>query len=296
LPCFFLRFSPLPAGGGRERGEGPGVRCLLRYSQPVDPYVGVSGFTADWQVSDLLRSVPDRVAGRRIMIGVLVSERTLHGRAEPRGANRLPAVDQIAGIFADHPLALNAIHLYAPGEAPLAASLRAVTELAGPRLHALQLNAAWPPPAALRAYREEVSSVGLVLQIGKAAIAAVKGSPESLARRLTDYAGLADAILLDPSGGRGIPFDTGMAGTFLEAIRAAHPGLGLGVAGGLGPETLDLVAPLAGRFPGLSIDAEGRLRDAGDRFVPARAAEYVRRALAILEPGSGGRSGTSPAC
>jgi hypothetical protein len=255
----------------------------------MDSYIGVAGFTADWQVSGLLRSVPERVAGRRIMIGVLVSERTLHGRAEPWGAKRLPAIDQIAGIFADHPLALNAIHLYAPGEEPLADSLRAVTEVAGPRLHALQLNAVWPPPTALRAYREAFPSVGLVLQIGRGAIAAVEGSPEILARRLADYGGLVDAILLDSSGGRGIPIDTGTAGTFLAAIAAARPELGLGVAGGLGPETLDLVAPLAGRFPGLSIDAEGRLRDAGDRLVPARAADYVRRALAMLAPAPGGR-------
>jgi len=203
--------------------------------------------------------------------------------------NRHPAVDRIAGIFSDHPLALNTVHFHSPEGEPLAALLRALTEIAGPRLHAIQLNLVWPPPEALREHRETFPSVALVLQIGRTAIAEVEGSPEILVRRLADYAGLADAILLDPSGGRGIPFDTETADTFLEAIAAAFPWLGLGVAGGLGPETLDLVAPLAGRFPGLSIDAEGRLRDAGDQLVPAHAAEYVRRALAILGPAAGGR-------
>jgi hypothetical protein len=262
----------------------------------MDPYIGVSGLGAASQALELLRSVPGRAPGRRIMIGVLASERTLRGADEPWGRSRHPAIGQIAGIFPEHPLALNAVHFHATEIEPLAASLRRLTEIAGPRLDAIQLNLAWPPPEALREQREAHPSVDLVLQIGSAALAAVEGSPEILARRLADYTGLVDAILLDPSGGRGIPFDAAMAGTYLEAIATAQPGLGLGVAGGLGPETLDLVAPLAGRFPGLSIDAEGQLRDAADRLVPARAVEYVRRALALLGPPPGGRRGTSPAC
>jgi hypothetical protein len=54
------------------------------------------------------------------------------------------------------------------------------------------------------------------------------------------------------------------------------------IAGGLSDSTLDLLDALVGVFPEMSIDAEGRLRDANDRLDLVRAAQYVRHAYALF--------------
>jgi hypothetical protein len=247
------------------------------------PYIGVTGFTAAGEAMDLLRSVQGDAGGRRIMIGVLASVRTLHGREEVWGARRHPPAAVIADLFPDHPLAWNAVHFHSAGEEPLAASLAALIGRAGPRLHAIQLNVAWPPAAALAEVRAAHPGIAFILQIAGDTLAASGGSVERVARRLAEeYAGLIDGVLFDASRGRGIPLVVGEAAAFLAAVAAASPGLLLAVAGGLSPETLHLLEPLVRRFPALAVDAEGRLRDAEDRLVPERAAEYVQRAVERL--------------
>lgn len=54
--------------------------------------------------------------------------------------------------------------------------------------------------------------------------------------------------------------------------------MGLGVAGGLSPSTLDLIGPLISDFPDLSIDAESLLRDKDDRIDTVQAGDYIGRA------------------
>jgi len=58
--------------------------------------------------------------------------------------------------------------------------------------------------------------------------------------------------------------------------------MGLGVAGGLSPTTLDLVRPLTNEFPDLSIDAEGRLRTPEDHLDLAVSSEYLRKAFEMF--------------
>ena len=84
--------------------------------------------------------------------------------------------------------------------------------------------------------------------------------PETLFTQLVGaHLPMIDAILVDSSGGKGKPFDAVKGAEYLRAARK-HPTLGIGIAGGLGPETLHLLDPLVKEFPELSIDAEGRLR------------------------------------
>lgn len=55
---------------------------------------------------------------------------------------------------------------------------------------------------------------------------------------------------------------------FVMMIRKKFPTLGIGAAGGLGPETLQLVKPLVKVLPEISIDAQGRLRPSGNALDP----------------------------
>lgn len=75
-----------------------------------------------------------------------------------------------------------------------------------------------------------------------------------------------------------------VAEQYLAAITEKFPDLGIGAAGGLSPTTLHLVGPLLKKFPKLSIDVEGRVRDntPDDRMVMGAVASYIRAADKLI--------------
>ena len=248
---------------------------MTRPYQPDRPYIGITGFTSAAQVQDALALFPSS-SDRRLMVGVLASRRTCAGLPE-RMPKRHPDVDAIAGVFQDHPLALNLIHYYTDEPATLGSQLAALVERAGPSLDGLQINGHWPLRSDLERIRSARPGLRLVLQVNPASHG---NAPREVAVQVREVAGLADDVLLDASAGQGRPVDPESALPYLEALEDS--GLGLGVAGGLCVENLPLIEPLLARFPGLSFDAESRLRDAEDRLDPSKVREYVETALRLV--------------
>lgn len=245
------------------------------------PYIGITGFMSLDDVLHVLNSAPVD-ARRLVMVGVLASLKTMRG-IQNKWPNRYPTMDKIADIFPDRPRALNLIHYNTKELDTLGNQLIAMTNYGGPNLHGFQLNIVWPSVDVLRAYREVYPTKQIVLQIGGHAFEMVNHSPEQLATRVVEYDGLAEYVLLDPSGGYGKPFDPERARQYLVALKEKNLDVGLGVAGGLSPTTLNLVEPLAKEFPELSIDAEGRLRTPEDYLDLKLASEYIRKAFLIFD-------------
>lgn len=245
------------------------------------PYIGITGFMSLNDALHVLNIVPTN-AERLIMIGVLASLKTMRG-IQNKWPNRYPSMDKIAGIFPRHPRALNLIHYNTKEIDALGDQLIAMTNFGGENLHGFQLNIAWPSPAALEAYRKTNPSKQIVLQIGGHAFEMVNRSPEILSAKVArEYSGLVEYVLLDPSGGYGRPFDPERAQEYLNALKESNLDIGLGVAGGLSPATLNLVESLTRDFPNLSIDAEGRLRTTDDHLDLNVASEYLRVALSMF--------------
>lgn len=230
------------------------------------PYVGITGFTTSEEVSAALRLLPP--GRRRLMVGVLVSDRTLEGLPEEMCPRRHPAVADLEVLFSADPRAFNAVHFHTRTPERLVDQAERVIALAGPRLHAIQINLERAPPEALRALRASHPGLQLILTLR-----------ETASRFAEAYAGLVDIVLFDWSAGRGVLFDPAEARAALEEIEAKMPGVALAVAGGLGPDTVDHVQPLLVRFPDLSFDAESRLRDTEDRLDLAKVGEYLARSL-----------------
>lgn len=226
-------------------------------------YIGITGFTAAEEVAAALRALPP--GRRRLMVGVLVSDRTLEGLPEEGGPRRHPAVENLETLFPADPRAFNTVHFHTRTPERLAVQAERVIAAAGPRLHALQINLERAPPEALRALRASHPGLHLILPLR-----------ETVSRFAEVYAGLVDIVLFDWSAGRGVLFDPAEARAALEEIEAKMPGVALAVAGGLGPDTTDHVRPLLERFPDLSFDAESRLRDADDRLDLAKVGEYLK--------------------
>ncbi len=251
----------------------------------MTPYIGITGFTTPDEVSTVVATLPPSPS-RLLMCGVLLSNALLSG--EPSDApNRCPPPDAIAGILSDDPRCLNLVHYRPRAGANLADALSRAQDVGGPNCHGVQINATrgapWPDPSSLIEYKGRSQPRRIVLQAGREAMASVNGDPSRLAQRCAEYAGIVTDVLVDASEGLGIPLDAGRSIRYLEAIATAAPDLGLVVAGGLcAANVAELLSPLLPQWAGVSIDAEGRLRDANDRLDVGTARAYLEAATELL--------------
>lgn len=250
------------------------------------PYFGVAGITDAVQVQQLRRASPIRRPGHVTCIGVLASLTTLEGtEAErpPRYPKRYPPRAAWSGIFAAAGFGVHRfLHYNGPNDRTLPAQLAGAMHWAGPHCTGIQLNIAWPDPAAVLGMRTAYPRTDVVLQLSSKALDLAGNDPREVARRVVlEYGTGIRYALLDPSGGTGTALTLEMALRYLEPLAAAleefNLPVGLGIAGGFGPDSLDTALELLEGFPGLSVDAEGRLRDAQDDLDLIRAAGYLNR-------------------
>jgi 3-keto-L-gulonate-6-phosphate decarboxylase len=135
----------------------------------------------------------------------------------------------------------------------------------------------------------------IILQVGVFAFKDADSDPQKVVDRLREYGDSIDYALLDTSMGKGKGLDSELLLTQLRLISAELPALGLAVAGGLGPDTMELLKPIAAEFPAIAIDAQGSLkdkdapRDALGHLIATtppdsgRTQKYIREACAILD-------------
>ena len=242
-------------------------------------YIGITGFTTREQVQQMLAHVTTN-AQQALMVGVLASSKTLNGEKNSFPV-RFPRVEDISNIFTADERVLNVIHYATRAPEALFAQMKELVALAGENLDGFQLNICWPSLEQLTLFREAFEHLKIVLQVGTSAFNIVGNHPRTLALKLAEYDGLVDYVLLDPSGGRGLPMSAAALSSYVLALKKARFPAKIVVAGGLGPSGLHLVETLLREFPDLSIDAEGKLRDENDVFLPDAAAQYLDKAFAL---------------
>ena len=302
---------------GRRHGVG-----LLGPQAPIIPYVGIAGFTTVHEVrsiaADLYTMSPygtPQAGGRRLAVGVLASWKTLNGEAAGN-PERYPRIDDVRALF---DAAVDPIRHYSPGlgqkegdgttleikdrtlriihynsrEPDLPAQVARLCEAAGPNLDGFQLNVVWPKSEEIRDIAQEYPALRLILQINREMYSNVGRNTQLLVNELrAKYFPHVTDFLFDMSGGTGAQMDMEEATRVLEALYASFGGVekggvGIGVAGGLEYRNVYGLKPLLDRWPDLSFDAEGRVRDS---FVNAKketvtwlnenAREFARRGIA----------------
>lgn len=243
------------------------------------------------------RKDPDR----KVMIGVMAGHFSLRPNVDDPAGQRtvFPAREEMSRGFIDDPDVLNTVHfadLYRPKEVQtLYEDLELVVQYGGEHLHAIQLDVTWPSPDELERFKSEHPELKIILQLGKFAYAEADHDPQKVVESLEQYGTAIDFVLLDMSMGKGKEMDPEGLLPLLRSIRRELPGLGLAVAGGLGPDSMDLLAPIAKEFPDISIDAQGGLKppdapvDALGHLVATspididRSMRYIQQSSAMLD-------------
>lgn len=256
------------------------------------PYVGVTGFMAPAEVNAARAawasawSAIGKEPSHRLMIGVLAGIKTLAGQVN-KYPRRYPPRDEIAGLFpTDDGTTVNLIH-YATGGATfeLGSYLLNAMMWAGPNCHGIQVNAIWPDPLGIRVMRARHHSARVVLQLGPGALSQMQWQSRAIAERVRDdYGDSVTDVLIDVSGGRGVPVDPAKVVALIADLRD-HGDWRIGVAGGLCAEAM-LPLGVAIDLRELSVDAEGRLRDAtdgGGDLVPEKVAGYLTMAVRAIQ-------------
>jgi hypothetical protein len=244
------------------------------------PYVGVTGFMTPQDVHEALRAFPS-AEYFDLMVGVLVSHKSLKGNFDRiRWPNRYPQLDEVGQLFTEKPQALNLIHFNTRARGNrLLAELKAMVVLGNPHMHGLQLNIVWPELAVLRTFHALHPELRIVQQLNRGMLPNKEHgwTIPNMIERLRPYVeeGLITDVLVDSSGGTGKGFSFQSAFDVIHALDTAFPNLGIGIAGGLSAETVKNLEVLLPVFPFLSIDAEGRLRDAEDHLDLARVVAYL---------------------
>jgi hypothetical protein len=254
----------------------------------IETYVGVAGgITKPEEVNMLRRAMPE-YPFRRLAIGALVNEKTLHDEKETEKPNRYLDIHNLARIFQRDPLLINLIHLSLEDSRGLLSDLERLTMLGGPNLSGFQLNIKWPDPEKLNKFRikwleTRRSQPWVILQICKEALDEIDNCSVALCRKLLDYNGCITDVLIDPSGGSGVLTDLGNLEKFVRAITFEHPGVGIGLAGGLWAENMKIVENLLWKFPNLSIGSGRILCNEDGAINLEHAAAFIKKVFTIQE-------------
>lgn len=222
------------------------------------PYFSITGVVSFSQLAAFKTIVPP--PGREIVIGILVSDKTLIGHSEERNPSRFAPITSIAELVTTNGYTSACIHYFTRQPARLATELRLLTAYAG-GIPGLQLNGVgWPRADQLRSFLADHKECRrVVIQVNGMMLSTVR-TPQGLVRRFERYLGLATDLLFDLSQGTGQPLSPKEALRWLEPVREAYPDLGLVVAGGLNADDLELLLePVVQRIPGVSWDAESAL-------------------------------------
>jgi hypothetical protein len=233
------------------------------------PYIGITDFTDNMELQTM-QKVFDNYKSKNFLhqlhVGVMMSHKTLYDMPT-QWSEVFPEKTKIREIFCEKFAAdvLYCLH-YADSRKRenLWQSLRDAISWGGVYMHALQLDLVWPDRHQIYAAITDSCSqnqLQIILQIGKQSFAEIDNNPMQLIKKLTKYAydDTVHRVLLDKSMGRGVGMDAQALLPFVKAIKADLPQIGIGIAGGLGPETYALAEPILKLYDDISVDAQGHL-------------------------------------
>lgn len=192
------------------------------------------------------------------MIGITVSYETLNG--QPGINKRYPAFSDVPKMLdAAGDNVLTMIHYDSRQEDTLAEQLNKIFREV--KCRAVQLNIPWPDVKQIKRAKYIFPDLKIVLQLSREMMQG--RSPDEIASKMNQYGDSVSYVLIDPSGGSGIPFaPQDIVPIFLKLKEKTN--LTLGFAGGFDGDNVGKRVQQLINLTGTDmfcIDAESGLRD-----------------------------------
>jgi phosphoribosylanthranilate isomerase len=261
------------------------------------PYIGITGAVT----RDEVRYICDQFSEtdslnlmHQPMIGILASKKTLNG--EEVENRRYPSIENLPGLMEEarkNDSVLTMLHYNTSRKRDDQWSLEVIRALEGVYsdglCDAIQLNMVWPEIDQIISIKEQMSGLGIVLQLSKSAMN--ERTPEEIGEMVNRYDHTIDYVLIDPSGGRGLNFNVEESVEVYLEIKRRRMDLVVGFAGGLNGENVGEVVRSVGERIGngsFCIDVEKGVRDEqsekyGDDVLNNRkVSEFIQGTMSIL--------------
>lgn len=252
-----------------------------------DPYLGITDFTSAEQVRHLLAFMHKHrkeLKGRRLHVGAMTSYKVLSGRPS-RWASIFPPLCDLPTIFS-YPNAYNCLHYVDHDALTQWKDITTAIDVTDHTLDAIQLDMAFPDPGMIaHGVHSSRCTLEVILQVGRKVMEMLENDPVRVADYLEDYGQVISRVLLDKSMGGGIALDPVIIRPMIVEIHSRFPDLGIGIAGRLGPDTMEPAEGLLKEFPFLSTDAQSQMHPNGDLTKPISmdlCERYIMRCLGIL--------------
>ncbi|MBU1644437.1 MAG: hypothetical protein KKA62_03375 [Nanoarchaeota archaeon] len=231
------------------------------------PYIGITGPVNVQETKDICREFSE--AGYSMesphipMLGFLVSYKTLNGQTTQN--RRYPSANSLPELLkATDGQVLTMVHYNSKEIDTLSKQVAQIFDgvYENGLCRAIQLNIVWPDIGHVARIKDQHPEMQVVFQASHKAMDGKK--PNQIAKGVKDYTDSISYVLIDPSGGRGMPFDLESSVAIYSELRGQCPDLTIGFAGGFTGEN---VAPRLREIlkqieeDKFCIDAEGGLRD-----------------------------------
>ncbi len=231
------------------------------------PYIGITGFTTKKEVEEIcdeFNNILISTDNKHIpMLGFLVSYKTLN--KTPVKNKRYPLFENVFSLLRSiDKRFLTMIHYNSREINTLADQVSRVFEgiYENGLCRAMQLNIVWPDLNQVKKIKTKFPEMQIVFQASQNVM---KGkTPIEIAKGIKQYNDFLDYVLIDPSGGRGEPFNIKNSLEVYSELREKLPDLTIGFAGGFTEKNVSerlLKIILQTGEKDFCIDAEGGLRD-----------------------------------
>jgi phosphoribosylanthranilate isomerase len=231
------------------------------------PYVGITGPVNVQETKDICREFDEvgysMVSPHIPMLGFLVSYKTLNGQTTQN--RRYPPANSLPELLrATDGQVLTMVHYNSKEIGTLSNQVAQIFDgvYENGLCQAIQLNIVWPDIGQVARIKEQHPEMQIVFQASHKAMDGK--TPNQITKGVQDYGDSISYVLIDPSGGRGMPFDLESSVAIYSELREHCPDLTIGFAGGFTGEN---VAPRLKEIlrqieeDKFCIDAEGGLRD-----------------------------------
>lgn len=231
------------------------------------PYVGVTGPVNVTETQNICRAFSE--AGYSLngnylpMLGFLASEKTLRGQSTLN--RRYPPINSLSSLLqATDGKVFTMIHYNTKETNSLANQVSQIFEgiYEEGLCKAIQLNIVWPNISQIKKIKRKYPDMKIVFQASQRAMDG--RNPLQIGEGIKCYGDLLDYVLIDPSGGRGLPFNLESSVAVYSELKEKCPNLTIGFAGGLTGQNVVYTTKELARKIGAKdfcIDTEGGLRD-----------------------------------